>query len=107
MAYFYNISTNIIKYSTIFWHSIWHVFGSRRAQMQPELAMLATIETHSHAELQEEHTRSKGEVGGRVGGRREGGVVPDRKSRDLQLAGREQTPTSLQSTSLIGTADLQ
>ena len=46
---------------------------SRRAQMQLDLAMwLTTIETHSHDELQEEHTRSKGEevVGGRVGGRR-------------------------------------
>jgi len=40
--------------------------------MQLDLAMwLTTIETHSHDELQEEHTRSKGEeVVGRVGGRR-------------------------------------
>lgn len=31
-------------------------------QLPPELAIwLRTIETHSHDELQEEHTRSKGE----------------------------------------------
>jgi len=48
------------------------VFGSRRGPLHPELVIwLTTIETHSHDKLQEEHTRSKGEVGGGgVGGRR-------------------------------------
>ena len=54
-----------------FLHSLWHVFGSRRGPLHPELVIwLTTIETHSHDKLQEEHTRSKGEVGGGVGGRR-------------------------------------
>ena len=98
----------------IFWHSVWHSlrhvfwpryaqllrigFGSRRAPLHPELAKwLATNETHSHDELQKEHTRRKGkEIGveGREGGRRrrsrrrsgrrrqEGGVAPFWKSRD-------------------------
>ena len=45
------------------------MFGSRRGPLHPELVIwLTTIETHSHDELQEEHTRSKGEVGGGVGG---------------------------------------
>ena len=57
----------------IIWHSLGHVFVSRRAPLHPELALwLTTIETHSHEEPQEEHTGSEGEevIGGRAGGRR-------------------------------------
>ena len=52
------------------------VFGSRSAPQHPEIAIWrTTVETHSHDELPEGHTRSKGEevevgVGGRVGRRR-------------------------------------
>ena len=68
LAYTLTFYLAVLRHS--FLHSLWHVFGSRRGPLHPELVIwLTTIETHSHDELQEEHTRSKGEVGG-VGGRR-------------------------------------
>ena len=46
----------------LFKHSLWHVFGSRRAPPHPELTIwLGSVDAHSQDELQEEHTRSKGE----------------------------------------------
>ena len=75
------------------------------APQHPEIAIWrTTVETHSHDELPEGHTRSKGEevgVGGRVGGRRkrrtkkEEGVAPLLKSGGPHLAGGNHLHKSL------------
>ena len=45
-----------------FWHLFWHcMFGPRSAPLDVELTIwLTATETHSHDELQKEHSRSKG-----------------------------------------------